>query len=147
MIVTAIKQIKSFRTKGLPFKVAFQNLFLAKIVPRFTYAFSLIPSKDCGQNSELIKITLGRALCCSFGWSVPKRFKVQPSIWFVVCGFPCVFALLRKLKLDLAARLKICDNRAGKIFRNLYMSDRGFFEEDIHQALDEWLLTGFWDPE
>ena len=52
MVGTAIKQIKSLRTKGLPFKVAFQNLFLAKIVPRFTYAFSLIPSGDCGQKLE-----------------------------------------------------------------------------------------------
>ena len=39
----------------------------------------------------------------------------------------------------------IDDNRAGKIFRNLYKSDRGFFERDVHQVLDEWLLTGLWD--
>ena len=76
---------------------------------------------------------------------MPKRFKIQPSIWFVVCGFPCISALLRKLKLDLAARLMIRNSRAGKIFRNLYVHDRGFFERDVHQVLDEWLLTGLWD--
>ena len=132
MVETAIKQIKCWRTKGLPFKVAFRNLFLAKIVPRFTYAFSLISLEDGGKNLELMKTTLGRALCSTFGWSVPKRFNTQPAIWFAVCGFPSVFALLRKLKLELAARLKICDNRARKIFRNLYKSDRGFFERDVH---------------
>ena len=145
MVSTAIKLIKSWRMRGLPFKVAFRNLFLSKIVPRFTYAFSLISMEDGVKNSELIKITLGRALCSTFGWSVPNRFKIQPDIWFAVCGFPSVSALLRKLKLDLAARLKICDNRAGKIFRSLYNSDGGFFEKDVHQALDEWLLTGLWD--
>ena len=145
MIVTAIKQIRAWRDRGLPFKVAFRNLFLSKLVPRFTYAFSLISSEECDRNLELIETTLGRALCSTFGWSVPKRFKIQPAIWFPVCGFPSVFALLRKLKLDLAARLKICDNRAGKIFRNLYKSDRGFFERDVYLALDDWLLTGLWD--
>ena len=88
MVSNAIKLIKSWRTRDLPFKVAFRNLFLAKILPRFTYAFSLIPSKDCGQNMELMKVTLGRALCSTFGWRVPKRFKIQRSTWFAVCGFP-----------------------------------------------------------
>ena len=145
MVATAIKVIKSWRMKGLPFRVAFQNLFLSKMVPRFTYAFSLIPSRDYGKNSGYIRNTIGKALCSTFGWSVPKRFKIQPSIWFAVCGFPSVFALLRKLKLELAARLKISDDRAGKIFRHLYASDRGSFEKDVHQALDEWLLTGNWE--
>ena len=145
MVSNAIKLIKSWRTRGLPFKVAFRNLFLAKILPRFTYAFSLIPSVDCGRNLDSMKGTLGRALCSTFGWRVPKRFKIQPSIWFVVCGFPCISALLRKLKLDLAARLMIRNSRAGKIFRKLYVHDRGFFERDVHQAVDEWLLTGIWN--
>ena len=39
----------------------------------------------------------------------------------------------------------IRDNRAEKIFRNLYVHDRGFFERDVHQAVDEWLLTGLWN--
>ena len=63
----------------------------------------------------------------------------------MICGFPAVFALLRKLKLDLAARLKVGANRAGRIFRDLYISDRGSFENDVHQALEEWLLRGLWD--
>ena len=145
MIATAIKQIKAWNDTGLPFKVAFRNLFLSKLVPRFTYAFSLISLEECDRNLELIETTLGRALCSTFGWSVPKRFKIQPGIWFAVCGFPSAFALLRKLKLDLAVQLKFGDNIGGKIFRNLYVSDRGSFERDVHQALDQWLLKGLWD--
>ena len=76
-----------------------------------------------------------RALSSTFGWSVPVRYKVLPGIWFVVCGFPPVFAHLRELKLNMAARLKIGDNRAGRIFRSLYATDRGSFENDVHIAL------------
>ena len=145
MVVTAIRLIKSWRTKGLPFKVAFQHLFLAKLVPRFTYSFSLIPVKDLGPTQELIRTTLEGALCSTFGWSVPKRFQMHPDIWFIICRFPTVFALLRKLKLGLAARLKLGDHKAGRIFRSLYTSDKGSFEKDVHQALQEWLLLGLWD--
>ena len=60
MVGTAITQIKSWRTKGLPFKIAFQHLFLAKVVPRFTYGFSLIPSEEGRVNLELIQRTLGK---------------------------------------------------------------------------------------
>ena len=70
---------------------------------------------------------------------------MQPGVWFIVCGYPSVFALLRKLKLEMAARLKFADNKAGRIFRSLYMSDRGSFEKDIQLALNEWLLLGLWD--
>ena len=124
MVRTASKVIKSWRTKGLSFQVAYKHLLLAKVVPRFTYAFALVISKERDLVHDLIRKTLERALCCTFGWSVPKRFKVRPGIWFMVCGFPTVFSLLRKLKLEMAARLKVADKKAGWVFQSLYMSDR-----------------------
>ena len=145
MVNTAIKIIKSWRTKGLSFQFAYKHLFLAKVIPRFTYAFGLIGTNDWVSVRDLIRRTLEKALCCTFGWSVPKRLKVQSGVWFIVCGFPTVFALLRKLKLEMAARLKVADNKAGRVFQNLYMSDRGSFEKDVHLALNEWLLLGLWD--
>ena len=145
MVDTHIKLIKSWRTRGLPFRIAYKNLFAAKVVPRFTYAFALLHLKEWGEAHELIQRTLERALCCTFGWTVPKKFKILPGVWSLVCGYPTVSALLRKLKLDMAARLKLGDHKAGRIFRNLYISDRGSFEEDVNIALDEWLLNGSWE--
>ena len=46
MVDTAIKSIKSWRTMGLSFRFAYKHLFLAKVIPRFTYAFGLIGSKE-----------------------------------------------------------------------------------------------------
>ena len=100
---------------------------MAKIVPRFCYAFSLLEGEMDSRSYDPIRKTLARALCSCFGWEVPKKLKVEPGIWFVVCGFPSVFALLRKLKLEMAARLKMGNNRAGRIFRSLYECDRGIF--------------------
>ena len=145
MVSTPIKLIKSWRTKGLSFRVAYRHLFLAKVIPRFTYAFSLLKSEDWYLVHDLIRKTLGKALCCTFGWSVPKRLKVRPGIWFMICGFPNVFALLRKLKLEMAGRLKLAENKAGRIFKSLYLTDRGSFESDVHLALNEWLLVSQWD--
>ena len=76
MVDTSIKLVKSWRTKGLPFKVAFQHFFIAKIVPRFTYAFLLIKLKEWGLTLDLIQAILDKALCSTFGWSVPSRFKI-----------------------------------------------------------------------
>ena len=36
MVDTHIKLIKSWRTRGLPFRIAYKNLFAAKVVPRFS---------------------------------------------------------------------------------------------------------------
>ena len=88
---------------------------------------------------------MGKALCSTLGWKVPKRFKVKPAILPIICGFPSDFALLRKIKLEMAARLKLCDNRTGRIFRSLYESDRGVFELDVSTALEDWLFMGLWD--
>ena len=54
-------------------------------------------------------------------------------------------ALLRLMKLNMAARLKVGDNRAGRIFRSLYVSDKGSFERDVEAALKEWLLIHKWE--
>ena len=53
MVDVAIKGIKAWRTKGLPFRVAFKNLFAAKVVPRFTYAFALMHLEKWGEVHEL----------------------------------------------------------------------------------------------
>ena len=45
----------------------------------------------------------------------------------------------------MAARLKVGDNKAATIFRNLYTSDKGSFENDAHLAMKEWLLLGLWE--
>ena len=144
MVDTSMKMIKSWRTKGLSFRVAFKHLFLSKLVPRFTYAFGLLHLTEWSLVHDLIRKTLEKALCCTFGWSVPKKLKVRPGVWFMVCGFSPVSALLRKLKLEMAGRLKVGDNKAASIFQNLYVSDRGSFESDVYLALKEWLLLGLW---
>ena len=117
MVDTAIRQIKSWRTKGLPFKTTFRYLFMSKLVPRFCYAFSLLQMKEGGRTNDLIRKTLVKALCSTFGWNVPKKFRVHPGIWSMICGFPNVLALLTKFKLEIAARLKLVNNRTGRILR------------------------------
>ena len=42
MVTNAISQIMSWRTRGLPMRVAFSKLFKTKLLPRFTYAFALL---------------------------------------------------------------------------------------------------------
>ena len=36
------------------------------------------------------------------------------------------------------------NNRAGRIFKSLFESDKGSFENDVYLALKEWLLLGHW---
>ena len=105
MVATSIKLIKSWRTKGLSYSIAFRNLFRAKVMPRFTYAFALISVRKSGRARNLIETTLERALCCTFCWRVPKKANILQGVWSVVCGHPPVPALLRQLKLEMAARL------------------------------------------
>ena len=45
----------------------------------------------------------------------------------------------------MAARLKVAENKAGRIFKSLYLADRGSFESDVHLALTEWRLVSQWD--
>ena len=53
-------------------------------------------------------------------------------------------AYLRQLKLEMAMRLKVADNKAGRIFRCLYDSDGGTFENDVRKGIQEWLLSADW---
>ena len=145
MVETSIRRIKAWRTKGLSFVVAFKNFFKAKVIPRFTYAFALIQRKKLEVVRNLIEKTVEKALCNTFGWSIPKGAKIPSGTWTMVCGYPPVLALLRQLKLEMAARLKVGENKAGRIFRKLYVSDRGSFEYDVQLALKEWLLLGQWE--
>ena len=43
MVRKGLRQVKIWRTKGLPFGIAFNRLFKAKLLTRFSYAFSLLP--------------------------------------------------------------------------------------------------------
>ena len=45
----------------------------------------------------------------------------------------------------MAARLKLANNRAGRIFRSLYKLDKGSFENDVDLALKDWLLFSLWN--
>ena len=41
-------------------------------------------------------------------------------------------------------RLKVADNKAGRIFRCLFGSDKGSFESVVRKSLQEWLLNRLW---
>ena len=82
---------------------------------------------------------MDKALCAAFGWRIPKGTKIEIGIWFPICGFPSVKAYLRQLKLELATRLKVADNKAGRIFRGLFGSYRASFESDVRKGLQECL--------
>ena len=144
MVDAAISQIKSWRTRGLPYLIVYRNLFKAKLLPRFAYGFALLHFEKWGKAHDQIRKTLGKALCAAFGWRIPKGTKIELGIWFPICGFPPVKAYLRQLKLEMATRLKVADNKAGRIFRGLFSSDRGSFESDVRKSLQEWLLIRLW---
>ena len=44
----------------------------------------------------------------------------------------------------MAARLKIANTKAGRIFRGLFGYDNGTFERDVLCAVEEWLLKKNW---
>ena len=44
----------------------------------------------------------------------------------------------------MAARLKIADTKAGRIFRGLFGYDNGTFERDVSFAIEEWLMEKDW---
>ena len=80
----------------------------------------------------------------AFGWVTPKGIKPDSGIWTAICGFPPVEAFLWQEKLLMAARLKLANHKAGRIFRNLVESDCGSFETDVLIAIDEWSLSNLW---
>ena len=50
----------------------------------------------------------------------------------------------QQLKLELAARLKLADHKAGRVFRALSKRENGTFENDKRVAVKEWLLVKRW---
>ena len=145
MIKGAIKRLRRWRSIGVPFQIIFRKLFKAKILLRFTYAFSLFPSSELEEVYPIISNIFDKALSNAFGWSKPKGAKPHSGIWSVICGFPPVHAFLRQEKLKLAARLKVACHRAGNIFRNMLELDKGSFETDTLVAVNEWLLYKHWN--
>ena len=144
MVGNGIVQLKSWRTEGLPYDVTFNQLFKAKILPRFSYAFALFPYAKWGTAHSLIQRTLGKALENACGWHLPKVIYLPPATWFAVCGFPPVLSFLRKLKLEFAARLKLAEHRAGIIFKVLLEEKKGVLVTDATTAVEEWLLGKLW---
>ena len=134
MVETAIRQLKSWRTKGLPYNIVSKHLFKARVVPRFSYAFSLFPSSKWGTAHKLIQKTLS-ALRNACGWPTPKAVRPILSIWLPICGFPPVLSFLRQLKLEFAARLKLADHKAGRAFMALSKGENGTFENDKRVAV------------
>ena len=65
---------------------------IAKVVPRFAYAFSLLPFSEWDADLSLIQSILGEAFKRAYGWPTPKGIKLMPGIWFAICGFPPVKA-------------------------------------------------------
>ena len=144
MVKNGVKQLKIWRNNGVPYSIVFGKLFRAKILPRFSYAFSLLRSDQFEKALPLIEKILDRAMSNCFGWSTPKGVKINPGIWAAICGFPPVDAFLRQEKLLMAARLKLADHKAGRIFRELLKSEGGSFQNDVLVAIDEWLLSNLW---
>ena len=144
MLKKSLKQIKAWRTKGLPFEVAFSKLVSAKLLPRFSYGFGLIPVTRWSKAHIEIQKTLDAALKQAVGWSFPKGTILLAGVWFAICGHPSVLGFLRQEKLLMAARLKIAQTKAGRIFRGLFGHDNGTFERDVSFAVKGWLLGKDW---
>ena len=144
MVRKGLRQVKSWRTKGLPFRIAFNRLIKAKLLPRFSYAFALLPLTGWSKAQTEIQKTLGEALKQACGWSFPKKTKLFAGVWFAICGHPLVLGFLRQEKLLMTARLKIANTKAGRIFRGLFGCDNGTFESDVSCALEECQLEKDW---
>ena len=145
MVENAVRQLKAWRTKGLPFDIVFKQLFLARVVPRFSYAFALFPYSKWGTTHEKIQKTLCKALRNVCGWPTPKSVCPSLATWLAICGFPPILSFLRQLKLEFAARLKLADHKSGRVFRALSKGDNGTFERNTRVALQEWVLTKSWN--
>ena len=144
MVRGGIRRLRRWRSIGVPFSTVFKKLLKAKILARFTYAFSLFPSSKLDDVCPVIRNIFDKALCNAFGWTRPKAVKPLSGIWTVICGIPPVRAFLRQEKLKLAARLKVACHHAGNIFRYMLEMDNGSFEADTLVAVNEWLLTKQW---
>ena len=145
MVRKAITQIKSWRSLGLSANIAFSKLFLAKILPRFTFAFSLLNISEWCQTHDLIRKVFDKALYNTCGWVLTSGVKTHPGVWSMILGFPPVSSFLRQEKLLMAARLWVGDFKAARIFRGLFRKGGGSFERDVDKALSEWALGSSWD--
>ena len=135
MVTNAISQIKSWRTRGLPMRIAFSKLFKSKLLPRFTYAFALLYLPTWGPTKDIIRDVFDRALSNSCAFNLKPGCHLYPGVWAVICGFPPVESFLRQEKLLMAARLMVGEHKAGRIFRGLVKDDPGYFERDVVEAL------------
>ena len=145
MVTNAISQIKSWRTRGLPMRIAFSKLFKSKLLPRFTYAFALLHLPTWGPTKDIIRDVFDRALSNSCAFNLKPGCHLYPGVWAVICGFPPVESFLRQEKLLMAARLMVGEHKAGRIFRGLFKDDPGYFERDVVKALSEWSLLDKWE--
>ena len=141
----AVTQIKSWRSLGLSATITFSKLFLAKILPCFSYAFSLLHIPEWGPTHDLIRRVFAKALSYTCGWILPTGVKTHPGVWSMIFGFPAVSSFLRQEKLLMAARLWVGDFKAGRIFRGLFRKGGGSFERDVDKALNEWFLESSWN--
>ena len=144
MVENAIRQLKAWRTKGLSYEIVFKQLLMSRVILRFSYAFALFPYLKWGKAHKKIQKTLCKALRNACGWPTPKGVCPSLAVWLVICGFPPVLSFLRQLKLELAARLKLSDHKAGLVFNALLKVDNGTFENDTKVALQEWMLSKPW---
>ena len=95
MVTNGITQIKSWRTRGLPRRIAFSKLFKSKLLPRFTYAFALLHLPTWGPTKDIIRDVFDRALSNTCAFNLKPGFHVYPGVWSVICGFPPVESFLR----------------------------------------------------
>ena len=140
----AISQVKSWRSLGLPAKVALRKLFMGKILPRFSYAFALLNVPKWGPTQDLIREVLDTALSRTCAFNLKPKDRQYPGIWTAICGFPPVESFLRQEKLLMAARLVVGEYKAARMFRGLFKDDHGSFENDVTNALCEWSLANIW---
>ena len=118
---------------------------MGKILPRFSYAFALLNLNNWGPTQDMIREVFDNALSRICAFNLKTRDLQYPGIWSAICGFPPVECFLRQKKLLMAARLKVGEFKACRIFRGLFKSDRGSFENDVVKALSEWSLTSMWE--
>ena len=145
MVKKAITQIKSWRSLGLSAGITFSKLFIAKILPCFSFAFSLLNLPDWGPTHDHIRKVFSKALSNTSGWVLSVGIKAHPGVWLMIFGFPPVSSFLRQEKLLMAARLWVGDFKAARIFRGLFRKGGGSFERDVDEALNEWVLGSSWD--
>ena len=106
--------------------------------------FALLHLPDWGPTQKLIQEVFDKNLSNTCAFSYNKRDLKYPGIWTVICGLPPVESFLCQEKLLMAARLKVGDYKAGRIFRGLLKDDHGSFETDVTKVLSSWSFEKIW---